>query len=172
MDISGIASIIGALGIGSFVGQYLIGSQQRRQLRSEVLKHLAHTENARWAPDESGDPKFRESMRELETAAMVARIPRKVIDQYKVFAYAAWWLSRESWDSHPFSESGGGLIAGDFAAIVRDAAAEVSKSAWSPWAAKFGQAPRLKTNDQAVAVIDDSRVRSNMERARKTVRSL
>lgn len=133
-----------------------------------MLKHLAHTENARWAPAESGDPKFRESMCELETADMMARIPRKVIDQYKVFACVAWWLSRESWDNHPFSESGGGLIAGDFADIVRGVAAEVSKSAWSPWAEKVGQTSLLKTNDRAVAVIDDSRVRSNMERAKKT----
>ncbi|MDV8071160.1 hypothetical protein R4P64_32090 [Rhodococcus sp. IEGM 1366] len=160
------------MGIGSFVGQYLIGSQQRRQLRSEVLKHLAHTETARWAPEEPGNPKFRESMRELETAAMISRIPRKVVDQYKVFAYVAWWLSQESWDDHPFSETGGGLIESDFADIVRDVAAELSRSAWSPWAVKVNQNSRLKKNDLGVEAIDNTRVRQNMKRAQETVRSL
>lgn len=92
MDISGVVSVVGALGIGSFIGQYLIGSQQRRQVRSEVLKHLSDAETARWAGESTPIPNFTESMRELETAALIARVPRRAVAHYKMFAHCAKWL--------------------------------------------------------------------------------
>lgn len=143
MDISGIASVIGALGIGSFAGQYLIGAQQRRQFRSEVLRQLAHTESSRWA-NEQQVPPFLESIRELETAALIARVPEKVVVHYKIFATTAWWLSRASWEEDSDEEYGGG-IDGHFADLVRGAANELSRSVWSPWTSRVGRAGRLKT---------------------------
>jgi hypothetical protein len=152
VDISSFASIIGALGIGSFVGQYLIGSQQRRQIRSEVLRQLSHAESARWAGS-SNYLSFTEAIRELETAALIARVPRKVIANYTLFAYAARTLSEEDAEENPDQEFGGGINA-HFGDLVRAAASEVSRSVWSPWIGRLGAGHRMKQQRNQAAQIE------------------
>ncbi len=107
-----MASIIGALGIGSFAGQYLIGSQQRRQLRSEVLRHLASTERTRWAGSSSTDPSFqhfKDSVRELETAAIIARVPRRPLRLYIQLATVARLTSDDDVKQKDGQEEAGGI---------------------------------------------------------------
>ncbi|WP_141797720.1 hypothetical protein [Nocardioides sp. SLBN-35] len=164
MSWSDVVSIVGALGVGSFIGQYLIGSQQRRQVRSDVLKHLSDAETARWAGGTTPAPNFTESMRELETAALIARVPRRVIAHYKVFAYCARWLSQASWDDDPDPEYGGG-INGEFADLVRAAAGEVSRVTWAPWWGRVGMKRRLAKRRTEAGHIE--RIESTLARAEK-----
>jgi hypothetical protein len=104
MDLSGIGPIIGALGIGSLATQYLMAARSRRELRGAVLKELTAVERARWVGSAGcGDwREFRTALHSVETAALVARIPRRAVQHYLVFAQAARWLSEES-----FEERGG-----------------------------------------------------------------
>lgn len=153
MDISGAASIIGALGIGSFIGQYLIGSQQRRQLRSEVLRQLASTEASRWNGTSSTDAsrrQFDDSVRELVTAAIIARVPRKPLMLYLELATAARNMSDEDVDANPGQDEAGVIHPG-LNRCVRDAATALSGLMWSPWLA------RAHMNRQANAIERDVR---------------
>ncbi|MCT7293968.1 hypothetical protein NVV99_24010 [Rhodococcus sp. PAE-6] len=164
VDIPAIASVISALGIGSFIGQYLIGAQQRRQLRSEVLKHLAQTETVRWASTTTIGPGFRESIRELEAAALVSQIPQRVVEQYTIFAYTAWWESNENWEAGGGDEEDAGIDR-RLADLVQEAAIELSAAAWSPWTSKFRRGSRLKKRISRAENIDDPRVTGSLARA-------
>lgn len=145
-----MASIIGALGIGSFAGQYLIGSQQRRQLRSEVLRHLASTERTRWAGALSSDPsfqQFKDSIRELETAAIIARVPRRPLRLYIQLATAARLMTALS-------------------RCVRSSAAQLSRLMWSPWLARACMKRRTDEIEREAQGLDDSVV-SAVDRAKR-----
>ena len=78
MDFSVIGPIIGALGIGSLITQYLMAGRSRREVRGAVLKQLAEVEEKGWAgaPDDRGYRDFQKALHALETAALTARIPR------------------------------------------------------------------------------------------------
>lgn len=165
MDIPVIASVISALGVGSFVGQYLIGAHQRRQLRSEVLRNLARVESARWAGH--GEPsraEFQEGLRDLEAAALVARLPRGAVVQYKVFAQAARWLSDSDVENDPMNEYAGG-INGAFADLVHEHAADISRLVWKPWIGRFGLKRRLRTRRERAEAIDNNEVQHDFKRA-------
>lgn len=165
MDIASVTSIIGALGIGSFIGQYLIGSQQRRQLRSDVLRCLSNTEKNRWAGPASTDPKraeFNESIRELETAALIARVPRKTLVTYMRLAIAARGMSEIGVAEGMGYEEDGGINA-VFADIVRDSAAHVTHSLWSPWIAGITAPRRLRELRRRTQGIDNNLARSALE---------
>lgn len=164
MDVATVVALIGALGIGSIVGQYVAGAGQRRQTRAEVLRALGRVESARWAgPDEPEVP-FRQAIRELETAALLARLPRDLIVHYKVLAQAGHWLSTESWDEYPDPEFGGG-IEGHFADVIWDAAADVSQLAWRPWLGRVRIHRRIRERDSRAKEIDDAKVQRELKRS-------
>lgn len=72
MDFSVIGPIIGALGIGSLITQYLMAGRSRREVRGAVLKQLAEVEQARWAggPDDIDYREFQKALHTLETAPL------------------------------------------------------------------------------------------------------
>jgi hypothetical protein len=56
--------LLGALGIGSLIGNYVGAGKARREVRSAVLSALATTENTRWAgQSRTGQPPFRTAAR-------------------------------------------------------------------------------------------------------------
>lgn len=168
MDISGVASITGALGIGSFAGQYLIGSQQRRQLRSEVLRHLASTERTRWAGSSSADPSFqhfKDSVRELETAAIIARVPRRPLRLYIQLATAARLMSDDDVEQKDGQEEAGGINTA-LGRCVRVSAAQLSRLMWSPWLARAGMKRRAHAIEREAQGLD-AEVLSAVDRAKQ-----
>jgi hypothetical protein len=78
LDAANIVSLIGALGIGSVIGQWFTASKDRKTARAAVLKELALVEEARWYQDgpETDSPKLSIAIRQLETAALIGRVPR------------------------------------------------------------------------------------------------
>jgi hypothetical protein len=168
MDAGVLVSILSALGIGSFIGQYFSGAHQRRTIRSEVLANLAKVEDARWAREEPHEPPFQEAMHNLETSALIARIPRKAIVHYRALAYAAWWMSTESFDEGDDPRYAGG-ISGNLANATRVAAGEISRLAWSPWTARIQMNKRLREQTTAAAAITDTGVSRTLQRAREHV---
>ncbi|OZD77250.1 hypothetical protein CH260_08440 [Rhodococcus sp. 05-2256-B2] len=168
MDISGVASIIGALGIGSFAGQYLIGSQQRRQLRSEVLRRLASTERNRWAGVSTSDTsfeQFKDSVRELETAAIIARVPRRPLALYIQLATAARLLSDTDVEEKDGYDEAGAINTA-MSRYVRAAAEQLSHLMWSPWIARTRMTKHAKEIERAVHELP-APVLSAVKRARE-----
>jgi hypothetical protein len=99
-DVATLTSIAGAIGVGSILGGWVTGSKDRRSVRAAALAALGSVERARWA--ESCDfPAFRQTTRDLETAALLARIPRAVVREYLILAMVARWDSDESNDIDP-----------------------------------------------------------------------
>lgn len=170
MDVnaSDIVPLLGALGIGSFIGQYLIGAQTRRQLRSQVLAALESVESARWAGNGSTPTQYAQAMHELETAALVARIPRIAVTSYKVLASVAQRLSQENYDEEPDPEYAGGILS-ELADPVRAAAGEISRLVWTPWLGRVGLRRRLRKREALVAAINDPAVARILKRVREYV---
>ncbi|MGW9568373.1 hypothetical protein [Prescottella equi] len=161
MDISAFASVIGALGLGSFVGQYLIGAQGRRQARSEVLLRLAECEAARWAgPNEEADiPPFRQAIRQFEKAALVAGTPRSIVEHYQQLAFVAMWSSELEADSDPNAYDLG-RIDDNLADLVRKSALDLSRVVWHPWVHRVGMRRRIKRRREAVTEINGALMRN------------
>jgi hypothetical protein len=66
-----IVTVLGVLGVGSILGQYVVSSKDRRETRARVLTALADAESARWVgPDSKTRAEFQTSLRESQTAVM------------------------------------------------------------------------------------------------------
>lgn len=128
-----IPSIVGGGFIGSLATHYLTTGRERREIRSEVLHKLSDTEQKRWAGLYKRD-QFRDALRDLETAALIARLPRDLVLLYKLLAQTARNLSEADIEDDPTKhEAFAGGIDGKFATIVRDTAADMSRAIWAPF---------------------------------------
>jgi hypothetical protein len=129
-----IVAVIGGLGVGSILGQYVGTSKDRREARAGALGALAEVEAARWAGGDlnvtSGD--FRASMRKFQTAALIAQLPRDTAWEYGVLAQAARWQSEANLERTGDPELGGS-IERNFAEAIREAARAVAVVAWTWW---------------------------------------
>lgn len=158
MDWATFASIVGALGVGSILTQHFASGQDRRQVRADVLGQLASVEDARWAPSDIAPTidDFTQILREFETAALIARLPREAVRQYVIYAFAARSASSEGVEMDKAvgtydPELSGGLRA-EFADAVRDEANEIAQLAWAPWRGRVRLASRLRKRQAANAV--------------------
>ncbi len=153
VDIGSTAALLGALGVGSVAGQYLSGAKDRRSARAEVLNALSAVESARWAPHTEGEPSFRVAAHQLQTAALVARVPRALLVEYLQLAQAASWLSILDWEDGPDSEFAGSINT-EFSNAVRQAARSLSDVIWaSPsvrWLTQYRGLRKVKRHLQQV----------------------
>jgi hypothetical protein len=157
-----VGSLIGALGIGSVLGTWLTGGQARREVRSKVLAALAETEQKRWAGD-GNYHEFNIAVRRLETAALVARVPRKVVLHYVVLAQTANYLSRENYEELGGDEDmGAGAINGYYAGHVRDAAEIITLCVWRPWWSKLTVPNDLRKLRSQVLALDDTQIQQKL----------
>jgi hypothetical protein len=160
--------LVAALGVGSVIGNYVGAGKARREVRSAVLKALASTENARWIGlAESNEYRhFREALRELETAALIARIPRLAVQHYTVLAVTARGLSDEDYEDKGGDEDmGAGGIESSFARVVRDSAEIVTQLAWRPWLSRVRYRVDLKRLRERAAAIDAADVKRQLASA-------
>jgi len=175
LDASTIISLIAALGIGSLIGQWYTASKDRRTARAAVLKELAAVEEARWRyldASAADSPRLSDAIRQLEIAALVARVPRAAVLPYVQLATAGLWIVQDEIElrDSPPEEVG---LAIDVAYAVLDAAEIVSKAAWSSPATRWVWLRwRIRRLGRAVATIenDDARIKRKIEDARKFVR--
>ncbi|OBG87857.1 hypothetical protein A5699_18470 [Mycobacterium sp. E802] len=150
--------LVGGLGIGSVIGNYIGGGRARREVRGAVLKAIEATELTRWAPTIYRE--FRTAYREVETTALIARIPRAAVRHYLVLAEAGRQLSDESWEERGGDEDfGAGGIDGYFADVIQEAAEMITRLAWRPWLTRLTLAKDLKSlRDQAQRFAAEERV--------------
>ncbi|MGU3651850.1 hypothetical protein [Mycolicibacterium sp. A43C] len=160
MDLATLASLLTALGVGGGVGQYIGASTARREVRSAFLNAVAAIEDTRFAKAPNGEdfPKFVDAVRELETAALIARIPEQAVHHYVVLARAARYYSGATVDYDPIDNDFYGDIDFVFDAIVRDTARLLTTLAWSPWRTRPKLRRRLsKIRQRVLKRIDEKR---------------
>lgn len=124
-------SVISSLGIGTVMGQWVAGGKERREVRARALAALAEVESARWANLSESPEAFTSAVRDLQTAMLVARLPREPTRAYIALATVGRWKSVESFERNPDAEHGGGINS-KLADTVRDAAQLMSDVIWTP----------------------------------------
>lgn len=164
MDFLEWVPLLGALGIGSVIGNYVGAGRTRREVRSGVLKAIAKTETERWAgaPDSKDYPDFVSAVRDLETSALIARIPRHAMRHYLVLAEAARRLSDDAFDVQYPEEVLAGPIDGYFDDVVRDAAEILTRLAWRPWWTRVTLRRKLKNLRSRAASFDESDIKRRL----------
>lgn len=148
VDLLPYVPLLGALGVGSVIGNWFGGGRSRREMRAAVLNALTETEHTRWAsdPDATDCKDFSDATRKLETAALVARVPRDAVQHYLLLARTARALSDDSaevsnYGPVPFLDNS---IDGHFSSLVRAAAEVVTELAWRPWITRMQLRRRLQ----------------------------
>ena len=139
------------------IGNYIGGGRARREVRGAVLKAIEATETTRWAPTIYRE--FRTAYREVETAALIARVPRAAVRHYLVLAEAGLKLSDDSYEERDGDEEmGAGGIDGYFADVIQEAAEMITRLAWRPWLTRLRLPKDLKSlRDQAQKFSDEER---------------
>jgi hypothetical protein len=148
--------------------------KDRRAARAAVLTELGVIETARWAdPREDVDTQYRQlraAIRQLQTAALIAQVPRRPVVLYSQFALAAFWYIRGEIEKVRGDPDLIGLPTG-FYDTVYDAADMVSKAAWSSPATRWLWLPwRHLRLDRRARAIKDSELAPLIAGARRHVR--
>lgn len=169
--ITEVVAVLGVLGVGSILGQYVGSAKDRRQARAGVLSALANTESGRWS---GPDPKmsldeFQTSLRELQTAALIARLPRDAVREYAVLAQAARWVSQESWEQAAEPVDGSWGIDAHLAQGVREAARAITVMAWTSRPTHAWRWRRAQHRiDQILTKLQSKETKDAVDRARRT----
>jgi hypothetical protein len=162
VDVLQWVPLLGALGVGSVIGNYVGTGRARREVRSGVLKSITATESKRWAGS-SEYTDFVTAVRDLETAALIVRVPRHAVRHYLVLADAARHLSDESFEERDGDEEmGAGGIDGYFADVVRDAAEVITRLAWRPWWARVSLRRDLKSLRSRAEGFDENDIKRKL----------
>ena len=166
MDLIQWIPLAGALGVGSLIGNYVGGGKARREVRSGVLRALAETENTRWAIVGKDASSFSTAARDLETAALIARIPGSAVQQYVLLANAAWRFSVEDFRK---KDGDNGAIAGGvhsgLSDVVKGSAEVITELAWRPWWPRVTYKWKLHKLREEAAAIDDEDVKLHLASA-------
>ncbi|ALL79331.1 hypothetical protein AD006_28955 (plasmid) [Pseudonocardia sp. EC080610-09] len=161
-----VVSVLGALSVGSLILQWAASGKDRRAARAEVLRALGAVEAARWKFSErDAYQNLRDAIRDLETAALLARVPRRVLIPYSELSIASlWWLMEEADLTEPV---GLDLHISD---AVHDAAEIVSRATWETPATRWAWLEtRLTRLEQSVAAVDDDRFQAKIRSARRGI---
>lgn len=167
-----IVSLLGAFGVGSLIVQWAAGGKDRRAARAAVLTELAAVESARWNldPSASDGPRLPEAIRRLETAALIARVPRSAVIPYAQLAHAGFVLLQDELELRGEPEFVTGIDA-DVADLVINAAEIVSRAAWATPATRWTWLPdRVRQLNRQVNAIEDEAFQRKIRSARRLVR--
>jgi hypothetical protein len=129
--------------VGGVLGPFVMASKERRQARAHVAERLETVERSRWALDGVTKAEFRTARTDFAAAALVARVPRTIVERYVELAKLARRLSDRSAEDESGSEHGGG-IPSEIDWLVKDAARMVTAHVWAPTRALFLQRLRLR----------------------------
>jgi hypothetical protein len=161
--------LLSALGVGGAIVGWVGAGKVRRELRSAVLNAITVVETERWErdPDSADYPKFVAAVHDLETAALVARIPRIAVRHYVVLAEAARQLSDDAVDFDDADQTFWGGIDGYFATLVRDAAEVLTQLAWSPARTRLTLPRDLEKLRRRALEFDDAKIKWRLAGAQK-----
>ena len=163
-DLSDIAALLAAFGFGSLGAAALGRAREQRGARAAVLGALHEVERRRWY-DPDGEP-FLAAAIELQAAALVARVPRRVVDGYVVAARAAYWLSRDNWEERGGVDEFAAGISSDVADVVRTMSRVVADAIWRPAWGRLSARRSLRQVEASVAALPEKHAR-RFEASRK-----
>jgi len=93
MTMTAVSAFLAALGAGSVVSYFVTGAPQRRKSRAEVRRSVLMVERLRMTG--ANDEEYRDAIREVIATALVARVPRDLVDSYVYSRRASWALTKE-----------------------------------------------------------------------------
>jgi hypothetical protein len=168
-----LVSILGALGVATIISQWFASGKDRRTSRAAVLTELAAVEAARW-PSHSGTDveditRLRAAIRQLETAALIARLPRRAIVRYVQLSTACLHFTLEEVERYGDPEAA--ALPQALYDLLLDAAEIVSRVAWSSRATRWLWLSRqLRKLDRAVETIEHKQFEAIIENVERWVR--
>lgn len=163
-DLSDIAALLAAFGFGSLGAAALGRAREQRGARAAVLGALDKVERRRWY-DPDGEP-FVAAVIELQAAALVARVPRRLVDRYVAAARAAHGLSYENWEDRGGADEFAAGISSDVADVVRMMSRVVADVIWRPVWGRMNARRSLRQMEVSVAALPEKHAR-RFESSRK-----
>ncbi|WP_143066027.1 hypothetical protein [Streptomyces sp. CC53] len=143
-DLVGILQLLGAGSVGAVVTQYVGAGPERRQARAAVRSAMTELDEAVWSQGETDEwPRLRKGLHAFESAAMVAGVRREVSDWYVTTRIAFFYESRRSYEQHPDTDFGGGIVS-RYVRGLNEANYVVYQALWHPQRSRFLWRRRLK----------------------------
>lgn len=132
---------IGAAGglFTGLVGPYLLRYAERRQARANVHRALVDVERLREAKVDSDHNEFNRAVRELEATALIAGLPRDLVQAYTALAETYWRASSLEMDAWGFGKQ---RMPMQLSYCVGKAAETLTDAAWQPLLARATQRRR------------------------------
>lgn len=137
--------------LGGVAAPYLTSARDRREARARVAEALGHLEQQRWAFNGSQED-FRTALTAFTGAALVAGLPRGVVERHEHFAGVARWLSQQDYESQPDSHFAG-AVPSRVADLVKAHLVLVRRHVWSPWRARLGYRRAVRDLARAEAAV-------------------
>jgi hypothetical protein len=163
-----LVSLLGAFGVATVIGQWFASGKDRRDSRAEVLRALSEVEDARGLNTQAG-PDLEMAIRKLETAALVARVPRVAVLRYTWLARAANYYLSDQLELRGEPEYVGLELS--IADAVLRAARIVAHAAWATPATRWlWLRPSIHYLDVDVLGIDDAQFQERLKHAKRFVR--
>lgn len=137
-----ITALLGSLGVGTTIGQYVAGGRDRREVRSSALTALSAVELARFVPSPGT---LHDAVRDLEAACLVARVSRVAVDRYTSSVYEMHRhcdLQDSGDDDIGFFINPSDEESNELDRLARVSAEDIVALLWSPWFARSRQALR------------------------------
>jgi hypothetical protein len=128
-----VISSLGAAVVGGIVAPQLLQSRERRASRAAVREKIAEVEVLRW--EDEPYQEFRKAIAALESAAMIARVPRHPVQEYVRAAEQA----RHASQVHPGGPDGEPITTLDeeHDELVQGALDRLSRLLWRPWVGRL-----------------------------------
>lgn len=143
MSMSWVTSAVqlaAAAGFGSILTQLVSGSGARRKLRADVRTELSTVEALRWAKQSEDEAaaeargiNLEAGLRRFHVAAMMAHLPREIVEMYDHLAQAAYKSTRDS-----LADKGYSGLPGPVAGCVDEAFELLCDLLWRPWLSQLG----------------------------------
>lgn len=167
-----VISGLGAIGFATILAQWLAAGKDRRIARADFLTKLQRAELSR-LPTGKGrrqdTERLRSSLRELESTALAARIPRFVVTRYMQLSIASLRYALNDLDRAGGDLDLAGLPVGLYGVLIR-LADLASRAAWSPQGTRiFRLRFRLWLINNEIRRIVDTELRSHIETAEKQI---
>ena len=133
-----VSGAVGGAVIQSIIAPALLNSRARRDLRAQVLRRIGDVERRRWVPRTWDE--LNESLAGLTADALVANMPRDLVDIYAAASRASLLASEASAEE---DIEGNGYIPSRLADFCRACSEAIVRAAWHPHRSRWVPGSRL-----------------------------
>ncbi|TDE26424.1 hypothetical protein E1295_44330 [Nonomuraea mesophila] len=138
-----VLSTLAAAVIGGVIAPQITQARERRAARALVRERIADVESLRWLEDPYLE--YKRALAALEAAALIARVPRDVVQRYMQAADAARSVMEEAPGAGPNGEDVSFMPDGPETLAHAKSLDQLSAALWHPWLARLsGISRRLR----------------------------